>query len=749
MNAIQTQLLSVEGMTCASCVARVEKTLKNTPGVRSANVNLATEKVALSYDPSQTDLQKLAEAVGGIGYRLVLPSSPRATSTTEPDDLHREAYKRILRELLISAVFAAPVMFVSMVAMTDWFMAWSPLTMDEINKLLFLATSVVMVAGGKRFFVSALTLARHGGVDMNTLVAVGTGTAYAYSTVAVLFPQWLGITDPSSHVYFDTAAVIIALILLGRTLEARAKSKTTDAIRTLVRMQPKSARVRRNGVEADIPAADVMHGDTVIVKPGERIPVDGVVTSGWTTVDESMVTGESMPVERSEGHKVIGGTVNGNGAIEICATAVGNETVIAQIVRLVEEAQGSKAPIQTFVDKVASVFVPVVIAIAAATFLLWLIVGSVPFTTAMINAIAVLIIACPCALGLATPTAIMVGTGLGARRGILIRNVEALERMKSITTVLLDKTGTITEGRPVVGEIVALNGMDESRLLRLAASLENRSEHPLAKAIVGKAAERGIALAPVERAEASPGLGISGVIEGVRVAVGNDAYLKVHDLAEDRAVDAGPREAVLDAIVRKGRTPVLVAVNDRLAGILALEDRIKPTSAEAVRALKEMGLKVVMVTGDRAETARALAEELGIDEVHAGVMPAGKSALVQALKRNGERVAMVGDGVNDAPALAHADVAVAMGSGTDVAMETADMTLMNSDMRSIVQAIRLSRKTLATIKQNLFWAFVYNVIGIPVAALGLLNPILAAGAMALSSVSVVSNSLRLRSARLD
>jgi len=744
MDAIQTQLLSVEGMTCASCVARVEKTLKNTPGVRSANVNLATEKVALSYDPSQTDLQKLAEAVGGIGYRLVLPSSPRATSTTtEPGDPHREAYKRVLRELLISAVFAAPVMFVSMVAMTDWFMAWSPLTMDEINKLLFLATSVVMVAGGKRFFVSALTLARHGGVDMNTLVAVGTGTAYAYSTVAVLFPQWLGITDPSSHVYFDTAAVIIALILLGRTLEGRAKSKTTDAIRTLVGMQPKSARVRRNGVEADIPAADVMHGDTVIVKPGERIPVDGVVTSGWTTVDESMVTGESMPVERSEGHKVIGGTVNGNGAIEIRATAVGNETVIAQIVRLVEEAQGSKAPIQAFVDKVASVFVPVVITIAAATFLLWLIVGSVPFTTAMINAIAVLIIACPCALGLATPTAIIVGTGLGARRGILIRNIEALERMKSITTVLLDKTGTITEGRPVVGGIVALNGMDESRLLRLAASLENRSEHPLAKAIVGKAAERGIALAPVDHAEASPGLGISGMIEGVRVAVGNGTYLK------NRAVDAGPGEAVLDAIARKGQTPVLVAVNDQLAGILALEDQIKPTSAEAISALKEMGLKVVMVTGDRAETARALAEELGIDDVHAEVMPAGKSSLVRALKQKGERVAMVGDGVNDAPALAHADVAIAMGSGTDVAMETADMTLMNSDMRSIVQAIRLSRRTLATIRQNLFWAFVYNVIGIPVAALGLLNPILAAGAMALSSVSVVSNSLRLRSARLD
>ncbi|GJQ21785.1 MAG: copper-translocating P-type ATPase [Bacteroidia bacterium] len=713
------------------------------PGVRSANVNLATEKVVLSYDTSQTDLNRLAKAVDGIGYKLVLPAPAGGrTAVPEANDPHREAYKLVLRELVISAAFAVPVMLVSMVAMTDWFMAWSPLTMDEINKLLFLATSVVMVAGGKRFFVSAATLARHGGVDMNTLVAVGTGTAYAYSTVAVLFPQWLGITDASSHIYFDTAAVIITLILLGRTLEARAKSKTTDAIRALAGMQAKIARVRRNGVEQEIPAAEVVHGDTVIIKPGERIPVDGVILSGWTTVDESMVTGESMPVERREGHKVIGGTVNGNGVIEIRATAVGAETVLAQIVRLVEEAQGSKAPIQTFVDKVASVFVPIVIAIAAATFVLWLTVGSAPLTTAMINAIAVLIIACPCALGLATPTAIIVGTGLGARRGILIRNIEALERMKTVTTVLLDKTGTMTEGRPVVGEIVALNGMDESRLLRLAASLENRSEHPLAKAIVKKAEERGIALAHVDQAEASPGLGISGMVEGLRVAVGNVAYLK------DRGVDLGAAPAVVDGMTQRGQTPVLVAVNDRLAGVFALEDQIKPTSAEAIRALKEMGLKVVMVTGDRSDVARNLGKELGIDEVHAEVLPAGKSALVQALKRNGERVAMVGDGVNDAPALASADVAVAMGSGTDVAMETADITLMNSDMRSIVQVVRLSQKTLATIRQNLFWAFLYNVIGIPVAAFGLLNPILAAGAMALSSVSVVSNSLRLRSAKI-
>lgn len=740
-SVLQTQTLAVEGMTCASCVARVEKTLKAIPGVESANVNLATEKVSFSYDPAQTDLARMAEAVGRVGYALVIPDGREKATGTTPDP-HREAYHRVRKEFLISAILAAPIMIVSMIAMTDWFMARSPLDMDEINRLLFLATTVVMVTGGKRFFATAAKLARHRAVDMNTLVAVGTGAAYAYSAVAVLFPAWLGITEPSEHIYFDTAAVIIALILLGRMLEARAKSKTTDAIKSLVSMQPRSARVRRNAVEADIPASDVVPGDTVIIRPGERVPVDGLISSGRTAVDESLVTGESMPVEKQDGDKVIGGTVNGNGAIEVRATAVGSNTVIAQIIRLVEEAQGSKAPIQTFVDKVASVFVPVVIGIASATFVLWLILGSVPVTTAMIHAIAVLIIACPCALGLATPTAIMVGTGLGARRGILIRNAESLERMRSITTVLLDKTGTVTEGRPEVGEIVPLNGFDESRLLRLAASLESRSEHPLAKAIVRKAAEKGAASSSVEQAEASPGLGIAGTVEGVRVVVGNSAYLKT------QGIHPGADEAVLNAVAHKGRTPVLVAVNDQLAGILAIEDRVKPTSAGAIRAMKDMGLKVVLVTGDRGESARALASDLGIDEVHAEVMPVGKAALVQELKRRGERVAMVGDGVNDAPALAHADVAVAMGSGTDVAMETADMTLMNSDLNSVVQAVRLSRRTLSTIKQNLFWAFVYNVIGIPVAALGLLNPIFAAGAMALSSVSVVSNSLRLRSARL-
>ncbi len=737
-SAIQTQTLAVEGMTCASCVARVEKTLKQMPGVESSSVNLATEKVTVSYDPKQTDLPDLAKAVENAGYALVLPK-PEAAAKHEPaEESHQQKnYRAIRRELIFSAALTVPIMIVSMVAMADWFMRWSPFGMDEINKLLFLAATIVMAVGGKRFFTVAWRLAKHFSADMNTLVAVGTGAAYVYSTMAVLFPSWLQITDSSAHIYFDTSATIITLILLGRMLEARAKAKTADAIKALIGLQPRTARVRRNGIEMDIDREKVVVGDVVIVRPGESIPVDGVITEGRTSIDESMLTGESMPVDRAAGEKAFGGTINGTGSIELRAAAVGSDTMIAHVIRLVEEAQGSKAPIQTLVDKIASVFVPVVMGIALATFAGWILIGDATLSGALMNAIAVLIIACPCALGLATPTAIMVGTGLGAKHGILIKNAESLERIRQVNTIVLDKTGTLTIGKPVVSSIAVLNGHARNDLLRLAASVETRSEHPLGKAVVEEARRSDLAFAPVSEFLSAPGLGVSGVVDGIKVTAGNLAFMK------EQSIQVNDSDPAIRALLTDGMTPLWIGFNGTLAGVIGVADEVKPASREAIQSLKGLGMKVVMLTGDRAETARLVANGLGIDEVIAGVRPDQKADVIRDLRKQGRVVAMVGDGVNDAPALAHADVSIAMGSGTDVAMEASDITLMNSDPRNIVLAIHLSKKTLATIRQNLFWAFIYNVIGIPLAAFGLLNPMLAAGAMAMSSVSVVTNSLRL------
>jgi len=573
---------------------------------------------------------------------------------------------------------------------------------------------------------------------MNTLVAVGTGTAYLYSAVAVLFPHWLGLHHAGDHIYFDTAAVIVTLILLGRLLEAKAKHRASDAIKKLMGLQPKSARVLRNGIELDIPVEQVAKDDVVLVRPGEKIPVDGVITRGSTSIDESMVTGESMPVERIVGQKVVGGTINKNGSIEFRTTAVGKNTVIAQIIRLVEEAQGSKAPIQALADKIASVFVPVVIGIALLTFALWFTVGETSFTGAMVNFIAVLIIACPCALGLATPTAIMVGSGVGASHGILIKNAQSLERAREIQTIVFDKTGTITEGKPSVTDFVSLNGSDEISVLQKVSSVEKKSEHPLGQAVVEYAKLKSIAPKDVESFQSYPGLGVSAVVDGVAVVAGNMAMMKDWSVKTDEA------ETVAARLSEEGKTSILVAVNGTLAAIIGIADTIKPTSHEAVQLLRRMNLEVVMMSGDNQATAEAIARQAGIETVIAGVMPGEKASRIKMLQAEGKVVAMVGDGVNDAPALAQADLGIAMGGGTDVAMETADITLMKNDLLGVVQAIRLSKATLRTIKQNLFWAFIYNVVGIPVAALGLLNPIFAAAAMAFSSVSVVSNSLRLR-----
>ena len=762
---IQTLTLPVEGMTCASCVARVEKALKTTGGIESAIVNLATEKVTVSFDASKADMDEMSKAVENAGYKLILPSldqrsnEPTNQRTNETrlrlmvrrahhqNDFGGQAayerrkesdFKKLKGEFILSAVLTIPIMVISMIGMTDWFMAWSPFTMNEINLLLLVATTIVMVVSGKRFFSIAWKLGRHGSADMNTLVAVGTGSAYLYSAIIVLFPRWLSVADASGHIYFDTAAAIITLILMGRLLESKAKRKTTDAIKKLMNLQPKMARILKNGIESDVPVDDVRKDDIFIVRPGEKMPVDGVILKGATSVDESMLTGESMPVEKIPGNAVVGGTINMDGSLEVRATAVGKETVIAQIIRLVEEAQGSKAPIQTLADKVASVFVPAVIVIAVVTLALWLLIGGIPFSSALINFVAVLIIACPCALGLATPTAIMVGTGRGATQGILIRNAESLERAHGIQTIILDKTGTLTEGKPSVTDFIPLNGHERLAVLRHAASVENRSEHPLARAIVDYAVREGIVPGDVESFKAVSGLGVRAAMNGTEIVVGSPSYTK------DQAIDIGAAEKEIVRFASEGKTAVLVAINGTAAGVFGISDTVKSTSREAVEKLKRLGISVVILTGDSAATARSVAASLGIDRVIAEVMPREKAAHVRRLQAEGAIVAMAGDGINDAPALAQADVGIAMGTGTDVAMETADITLMNGDLLNVVHAISLSKKTIRTIKQNLFWAFVYNVVGIPVAALGLLNPMYAAAAMALSSVSVVSNSLRLR-----
>ncbi len=737
---IQSLTLPVEGMTCASCVLRVEKALKKVEGVSDAVVNLASEKVRIAFDPSRVGLEQLQNVLADSGYTLVLPHNA-ATASGEvagESPAKHEALRLLKNELILSAVLSVPIMALSMLSMTDWYMREFPLSMDATNRILFLLTTPVMFISGRRFFRGFWVTARHLTADMNTLVAVGTGAAYVYSTMAVLFPEVLGLAGRMPEVYFDTTATIISLILLGKLLEASAKARASDAIRKLIGLQPHTARVLRNGAESDISITDVRVGDILLVRPGERIPVDGIITKGASTLDESLITGESLPVEKNVGGAVTGGTINLNGSVEFRATAVGQGTVLARIVKLVEEAQGSKAPIQNLADTIASVFVPVVISVAIVTFILWYIVGELPFAHALVNFIAVLIIACPCALGLATPTAIMVGSGVGARLGVLIRNAHNLEQARLIRTIVFDKTGTITQGKPEVTDVVAINGHSSARLLTMASSVERKSEHPLADAIVRYAQHEGITPGDSEAFQSLTGLGVAGVVDGVPVVAGNLQLMKEY------AVNAEGVQSDVARFANEGKTSIVVAIDGRAAGVIAIADTMKPTTPHAIRALREMGIETVMLTGDNAQTAHAIAALAGVDRVIAGVLPHEKAEHVKALQAGGTVVAMVGDGINDAPALAQADVGIAMGTGTDIAMEAAGITLMNGDLNGVVRAIRLSSRTLRTIRQNLFWAFVYNVVGIPLAALGLLNPIIAAGAMALSSVSVVSNSLRLR-----
>ncbi|MDA8337756.1 MAG: heavy metal translocating P-type ATPase [Nitrospiraceae bacterium] len=745
---------AVKGMTCAACVGAVERALKELYGVLTVTVNLAAEKASVEYIPTIVGFEDFRRIIKEAGYSAEQITEEFADREREQREREFQALKR---QFIVSAMLAAPIIIGSMLTipvLSNWY-------------LLFLLATPVQFWSGMRFHKAALSALRHRTTNMNTLISVGTTSAYVYSLAATFMPQLFFKGGVTPHIYFDTSATIITLILLGKLLEARAKGKTSEAIRKLMGLQAKTASVLRDSAEKEVPIEEVMVGDIVIVRPGGRIPVDGEVIAGYSTVDESMLTGESLPVEKSSGDKIFGGTVNKAGSFKLRALRIGKETALAQIIRLVEEAQGSKAPIQRLADKVASIFVPTVIGISVVTFFVWFIFGTKPsFTLALMNFIAVLIIACPCALGLATPTAIMVGTGKGAEKGILIRDAEALELSHKIEAVILDKTGTITKGEPEVVDITGVNGTSPDAILQIAASAEKLSEHPLGQAIVRKAIDKNIKIYEPAEFVAIPGGGIKAKIRSQELRVksqeppelrtpNSELYLDVfignEGMMQKEGINISPAKMLSDKISSKAKTPVFMAVNNEIKAVFSIADTIKEGSAEAIEALKSMGIEVVMLTGDHQNTAHAIAREVGIERFFAEVLPDQKVEAVRRIKSEGKITAMVGDGINDAPALAEADVGIAIGTGTDIAIEASDITLIKGNLKSVVDAIRLSKLTIRTIKQNLFWAFFYNVVGIPVAAgllypFGgpLLNPMIASAAMAFSSVSVVSNSLRLR-----
>ncbi|ACM32611.1 heavy metal translocating P-type ATPase [Pseudomonas aeruginosa] len=735
--------LAIGGMTCASCVGRVEKALKAVPGVTEAVVNLATERATVRGVAS---VQDLIAAVDKVGYE----ASPVDTGmqadeeAAEKKDAERAELKR---DLTLAAVLALPVFVLEMGShmipgMHEW--VASTIGIQQSWYLQFVLTLLVLAIPGWRFYEKGFPALFRLGPDMNSLVAVGTAAAFGYSMVATFAPSLL--PAGTVNVYYEAAAVIVALILLGRFLEARAKGRTSEAIKRLIGLQAKEAHVLRDGRIVDIPINDVAQGDIVEVRPGERVPVDGEVTEGRSFVDESMITGEPIPVEKAEGSTVVGGTVNQKGALTLRATAVGGQTMLAQIIRMVEQAQGSKLPIQAVVDKVTLWFVPAVMLAAVLTFLVWLVFGPSPaLSFALVNAVAVLIIACPCAMGLATPTSIMVGTGRGAEMGVLFRKGEALQLLKDAKVVAVDKTGTLTEGRPVLTDLEIADGFDRNQVLAKVAAVESRSEHPIARAIVESAVEGGIALPTMTDFDSVTGMGVRATVDGARVEVGADRFMR------ELGLDVGSFARTAERLGNEGKSPLYAAIDGRLAAIIAVADPIKSSTPAAIAALHQLGLKVAMITGDNARTAQAIAKQLGIDEVVAEVLPEGKVEAVRRLKASHGQIAYVGDGINDAPALAEADVGLAIGTGTDVAVESADVVLMSGNLQGVPNAIALSKATIGNIRQNLFWAFGYNTALIPVAAgvlypaYGvLLSPIFAAGAMALSSVFVLGNALRLR-----
>jgi heavy metal translocating P-type ATPase len=738
--------LKIDGMTCASCVNRVEKALGRVPGVESASVNLATERASIRYLGNADIVDRLIGAVEQTGYEAKPVQRVDAQADGEREARATEI-AGLWRSVLIAAILTLPVFALEMgshfiPAIHDWVMG----TLGHSNSwyLQFALTTLVLFGPGLRFFRKGVPALLRKSPDMNSLVVLGTSAAYAYSVVATFLPGFL--PEGMDNVYYEAAAVIVTLILLGRYLEAKAKGRTSEAIKRLVGLQAKTARVVRSGEAREIPLDQVLAGDFVQVRPGEKIPVDGEVVEGSSFVDESMITGEPVPVQKSQGREVVGGTINRTGSFTFRATRIGADTVLAQIIRMVEQAQGSKLPIQALVDKVTAWFVPAVMAAAVLTFLVWLVLGPDPaLTFALVNAVAVLIIACPCAMGLATPTSIMVGTGRAAELGVLFRQGEALQSLKEVGVVALDKTGTLTQGRPELTDFVTAPGFSEAETLRLVAAVEIRSEHPIAQAIAAAAERRGLSLPSTESFEAVPGFGVSAMVEGRKVDVGADRFMTKLGLTVSTFADSAAR------LGAEGKSPLYAAIDGKLAAIVAVADPIKPSTPEAVAALHALGLKVAMITGDNRKTAEAIAKRIGIDEVAAEVLPDGKVAVVKRLRQQHGKTAFVGDGINDAPALAEADIGIAIGTGTDIAIESADVVLMSGDVRGVVNAIALSKATIRNIQQNLFWAFAYNVLLIPVAA-GvlypvngtLLSPIFAAGAMALSSVFVLGNALRLR-----
>ena len=761
--------LDISGMTCAACVSHVENALRGVSGVAEAQVNLATETAAVEYLPGFAGLDAFKEAVQKVGYGVEGADAETLDTQGQLDRLAKVQEIRALRNRVALAAAGGILLFLG----TFDAFPWVPGLMDRgfYPFLLWALATPVQFWAGWSFYTSGLGALRHRTSNMHTLIAMGTTTAYAYSVAVLLLdamaPRFLADQGIESAVYFDTAAIIIALILLGRYLEARARGQTSEAIRRLIGLRPNTATVMRDGEEAVVPVDTVVSGDVIVVRPGEKLPVDGQVTEGYSAVDESMLTGESMPVDKEPGLPVYGATLNINGSFRYQATKVGKDTVLAQIIRLVEEAQGSKAPIQRLADQVAAYFVPAVISVALASFLFWMLLGPAPaLTFATLVFVAVLIIACPCALGLATPTAIIVGTGKGAQLGVLVRSAQALEIAHKVDTVVLDKTGTLTTGKPVVTDLVVTShstkeGFDEEELLRLAASAELGSEHPLGQAVVREARDRNLNLEDAGRFLAVPGQGIEATVNGYALLVGNESLMRSRNVHMD-----GLTEKAVE-LAGQGKTAMFLVVDGTAMGIVAVADTLRDTSREGVAELRRLGLEVVMLTGDSLQTAEAIAGQLVIGSVEAEVLPQDKAMVVRRLQSQGKRVAMVGDGINDAPALAQADVGMAMGSGTDVAIESADITLMRGGVGTVATAFKLSRGTIRTIKQNLFWAFFYNILLIPVAAgilypvfqglggvpggvefffgeQGFLNPMLAALAMAFSSVTVVTNSLRLR-----
>jgi len=725
---LKTTLLPIQGMHCAGCVNRIQTKLSSLNGVTSASVNLATESASVVFDKSKISLDDIKESIELLGYKVLVSEEDNVEEIKST--LNTEHYKKLKRDFSIGLILTVPILILNMFFAQSYF--W-------LNYVLFVLTIPILIISGRRFFIGAWNMLKQSTADMNTLVAIGTSISFIYSAIATFFPEYFMSTGSHSSTFYDTTAVIITLILFGRLLEAKAKGKASESIKKLLHLQSKTAHVIRNGLEMDIPINLVQINDIIKVKPGEKIPVDGVVIDGYSFVDESMITGESIPVEKKIGSEVIGATINQSGSFTFQAKKVGKDTLFSQIVKMVEDAQSSKAPIQQFADKVAAIFVPTVILIAVISFVGWRLASpETELARAIFSSIAVLIVACPCALGLATPTAIMVGTGKGAEHGIIIKNTRALEVIKKIDTIVLDKTGTITFGKPTVNEILTFQPFSETEVIYYAASVEKNSEHPLAQAILEYAIGKNISIGSVQNFESFPGKGAKGIVDGKQIKIGNLNYLVEEFNTNNRFKNQ------VDKFIEKGYTVILLSIDNQPAGLIGLSDTVKEHSIEALEEMKKLGMNIILMTGDNQKTALKIGKTVGIENIIANLLPNQKLDEIKKLQSEGKVIAMIGDGINDAPALAQADIGIAIGTGTDIASETADIVLVKGDLRTVNTAIRLSKKMMNTIYQNIFWAFIYNIILIPLAALGYLNPMFAAGAMALSSVSVVTNSLRLK-----